>query len=153
MYSPQKRPVGPAFALTYRLRLRSCKLLGVFVIPPLPPLLLEPVQTAGSLGSTDITPLLRYFGPVRHPLAFPRLPGVTGYTVVFLRRFRDGTRRASPVARCILVIVLSLPPRQSVSPHQSVCDPPCCLRPINGGSASEVKSFGVTYAFTFVTAQ
>src|SRR5216683_277342 len=139
MYSPQKRQVGSAFALTYRLRLRSCKLLGVFVIPPLPPLLLEPVQTAGSLGSTDITPLPRYFGPVRHPLAFPR--------------FRVGTRRASPVARCILVIVLSLPPRQSVSPHQSVCDHPCCLRPISGGSASEIKSFGVTYAFTFITAQ
>src|SRR2546422_8295055 len=34
MYSPQKRQVGSAFALTYRLRLRSCKLLGVFVISP-----------------------------------------------------------------------------------------------------------------------
>src|SRR5438094_8539974 len=70
MYSPQKRQVGSAFALTYRLRLRSCKLLGVFVISPLPSLLLEPVQTAGPLCSTDITPLLRYYWPIRHPLAF-----------------------------------------------------------------------------------
>src|SRR6266704_1043007 len=43
----------------------------VFVISPLPPLLLEPVQTAGPLRSTEITPLLRYCGPIRHPLAFP----------------------------------------------------------------------------------
>src|SRR6266436_567143 len=90
MYSPQKRQVGSAFALTYRLRLRSCKLLGVFVIPPLPPVLLEPVQTAGPLGSTDITPLLRYFRPVRHPLAFPRLPGVAGYTVFCSADFATG---------------------------------------------------------------
>src|SRR5271169_6813017 len=27
-----------------------------------------------------ITPLLRYYGPVRHPLAFDRLPGLAGYT-------------------------------------------------------------------------
>ena len=33
------------------------------------------------------------------------------------------------------------------------CDVPCCLRPINGGSASGVKSFGVTCAFIFVPAQ
>src|SRR5207248_1213948 len=80
-YSPQKRQVGSAFALTYRLLLRSCKLMGAFVISPLPPILLEPVQAAGPLRSTDITLLLRYYGPIRHPLAVPRLPGVTGYTV------------------------------------------------------------------------
>jgi len=31
---------------------------------------------AGPLGSTDITPLRRYYGPGRHPLVFGRLPGV-----------------------------------------------------------------------------
>ena len=56
------------------------KLLGVFVISPLPPMLLKPVQTAGSLRSTDITPLPRYSGPIRHPLAGSRLPGFAGYT-------------------------------------------------------------------------
>src|SRR6266567_3025632 len=50
---------GSAFALTYRLLLRSCKLMGAFVISPLPPFLLEPLQTAGSLRSTDIAPLPR----------------------------------------------------------------------------------------------
>ena len=96
-------------------------------------------QTAGSLRSTDITPLPRYCGPIRHPLAVPRFPGVAGYTGSLLRRFRDGARRASPVARRILVIVLSLLPRQSVPPHRSDCDVPCCLRSIIESSASEVK--------------
>jgi len=27
-----------------------------------------------------VTPLLRSYGPVRHPLAFDRLPGLAGYT-------------------------------------------------------------------------
>src|SRR6266566_4605682 len=49
---------------------------------------------------------------------------------------------ASPVAQCILVIVLSLPPRQSVTPLQPVCDVPCCLRPTGVGSASEVRVSG-----------
>src|SRR5664280_1511479 len=97
-YSPQKRQDGSAFALTYRLLLRSCKLMGAFVISPLPPVLLEPLQTAGPLRSTDVTPLPRYYRPSRIPLAVHRLPGVAGYTVSLLRRFLDGTRRVSPVA-------------------------------------------------------
>src|SRR5438309_8740892 len=40
-YRPQKRQVGSAFALTYILLLRSCKLMGVFIIAPLPPLWME----------------------------------------------------------------------------------------------------------------
>jgi len=72
--------------------------MGAFVISPLPPLLLEQLQTAGPLRSTDITPLHRYYRPGRIPLAVHRLPGVSGYTVSLLRRFRDGARRVSPVA-------------------------------------------------------
>src|ERR1035437_8397228 len=59
---------------------------------------LEQLQTAGLLRSTDITPLLRYYEPLRSLLVFHRLPGCAGYTACLLRRFRDGTRRASPVA-------------------------------------------------------
>ena len=97
--------------------------------PPLPSVLLEPLQAAGLLRSTNVTSLHRYYKPDRHPLAFCRLPGVSGYTASLLRRFRDGTRRASPVAQHVLVIVLSLSPRQSGSPRRSICDGPCCLRP------------------------
>jgi hypothetical protein len=45
--------------------------MGVFIIPPLPPILLELLQTARSLRSTGITPLRRYCGPLRLPLVFP----------------------------------------------------------------------------------
>src|SRR6476646_1571883 len=54
--------------------------MGVFIIPPLPPMLSEECRTAGLLRSTDITPLHRYCEPIRHPLVVSRLPGVAGYT-------------------------------------------------------------------------
>ena len=74
----------------YRLRLRSCKLTGVFVISPLPSFLLESLQTAGPLRSTEITPLRRYCWPLRHPLAFHRFPGVSGYTASCSADFSTG---------------------------------------------------------------
>ena len=88
---------------------RSCKLMGAFLISPLPPLLLEPSQIAGLLRSTGVAPFPRYYRPSRFPLADHRLPGVAGYTVSLLRRFLDGTRRVFPVAQHDLVTVLSLP--------------------------------------------
>ena len=69
-----------AFALTYSLRLRSCRVMGAFVISPSPSRLKETLQTAGPPRSTGVTPLRRYYGPVRHPHAFGRFPGLTGYT-------------------------------------------------------------------------
>jgi transposase IS66-like protein len=33
------------------------------------------LQTAGLLRSTGVTPPRRYYEPIRHPLAFDRLPG------------------------------------------------------------------------------
>ena len=90
---PQNRQCGSAFALAYTFRLRSCKLTGVVVMPPLPPMLPEELQTAGPLRSTGITPLRRYYGPVRLPLAFGRFPGVPVIRPTLLRRFLAGTRR------------------------------------------------------------
>src|SRR5229473_1316524 len=58
----------------------SCKSSDAFVISSLPSPMLETLQMAGPLRSTDITPLHRYYGPVRHPLVFGRLPGFAGYT-------------------------------------------------------------------------
>src|SRR3954467_12467473 len=54
--------------------------MGVFIIPPLPPLLSEELRTAGPLRSAGIPPLRRYYGPLRHPLVVGRLPGAAGYT-------------------------------------------------------------------------
>src|SRR4030081_1457795 len=48
-YSPQKRQDGSAFALTYILRLRSCKSMDAFVISSLPSPMLETLQMAGPL--------------------------------------------------------------------------------------------------------
>src|SRR5438552_3238656 len=79
-YSPQNRQDGSAFALTYILRLRSCKSMDVFVISSLPSPTLETSQMAGPLCSANITPLHRYYGPSRHPLVFGRLPGFAAYT-------------------------------------------------------------------------
>src|SRR6516162_488943 len=53
--------------------------MGVFVIPPLPPVLSEELRTAGPLRSAGVTPLRRYYGPLRHPLVVGRLPGGGGY--------------------------------------------------------------------------
>ena len=102
--------------------------------------MLEPLQTAGPLCSTDITPLPRYYRPSRIPLAFHRLPGVTGYTASLLRRFLDGARRASPVAQHDLVTVLSLP-----------TPPKCCaasvLASLHAAFARKVRAraFGLQY--------
>ena len=53
---PPETPVLVAFALRYILLLRSCKLMDVFVIPSLPPLLSENCSTAGRLCSAGVTP-------------------------------------------------------------------------------------------------
>jgi hypothetical protein len=45
------------------------------------------------------------------------------------------------------------PTRQCVPPHQSDCNEPCCLRPSPEGSATGVRHFEATSAFTSVTAR
>src|SRR5215471_9713021 len=54
--------------------------MGAFVISPLPPFLIKTACAARPLDSAGITPLLRYYGPGRHRLAFDRFPGFAGYT-------------------------------------------------------------------------
>src|SRR5438270_5615744 len=112
-YRPQKRQDGSAFALTYILRLRSCKSMDAFVISSLPCPMSEALQMAGPLRSTDIAPLHRYYRPIRHPLAVGRFPGVAGYTAYLAptisRRDEEGFSSCSacPCHRA----VASTPPR------------------------------------------
>src|SRR4051794_31955914 len=54
--------------------------MGGFIISPLPPVSVKELQTAGPLRSAGVTPPRRYCGPLRHPLAFGRLPGSAVYT-------------------------------------------------------------------------
>ncbi len=65
-------------------------------------------------------------------------PGSPVIRPILLRRFLDGTRTASPVARHVLVTVLPLRPRWSDLSRQSACETSCCLRPQTEGSASRV---------------
>ena len=64
----KKRQDFSAFALTYILRLSSCRVMGDFVISPLPRLLTKELCAAGPLCSTGVAPFQRYYGPSRHRL-------------------------------------------------------------------------------------
>ena len=68
---------------------------------------------AGPLRSTDITPLHRSYGPIRHPLACGRLPGVAGYTAYLASAIsrRDEEGFSSCSARPCHRAVASTPPR------------------------------------------
>src|SRR5277367_6224842 len=153
-YRPQKRQDGSAFALTYILRLRSCKSMDAFIISSLPSPMLETLQMAGPLRSTDIAPLHRYCGPSRHPLVFGRLPGFAGYTAYLAppisRRDEEGFSSCSacPCHRA----VASTPPKcwsridQISAPHAAFA-----LR--LGARPSGLLIFEATFAFTVVTAR
>src|SRR5215467_465856 len=129
MYSPQKRQVGSAFALTYRLRLRSCKLLDAFVISSLPPILLEPLQNSRAPllhGHYSASPLLR---------ARPspsRLPPISRFTPVIRvpappisRRGEEGFSSCS-VHPCHRAVATAPPecPAASVSWRRSMLPSP-----------------------------
>src|SRR6516164_11706161 len=94
-YKPQKRQDGSAFALTYSLRLRSCSLMGAFIISPLPSVSIQASYAARPLRSTDVTPLHCYYEPSRRPLVVHPFPGWVRLSDVpcfrrFLSRDEDG---------------------------------------------------------------
>src|SRR4029077_16150500 len=153
-YKPQKRQDVSAFALTYSLRLRSCKLIDAFVISSLPSRLKETLQTAGPPRSMGVTPLRRYYGPVRHPLAFDRFPGFAGYTTylapVISHRDEEGFASSS-VCPCHRAVA-STPPRWEcrvgqISASHVAFAPQLRARP------SDLLTFEATFAFTVVTAR
>src|ERR1700720_1688552 len=80
-------------------------------------------------------------------------PGSPVIRPTLLRRFRAGTRRASPVAWHVLVTVLSLSPRQGEQPYRSVFGWSFCLRPTVAGSTLGDTHFRGHNAFTVVTAR
>ena len=112
--------------------------MGAFVISPLPPLLSEELQAAGSLRSTGVTPLPRYYKPHRHPLVFDRLPGVSGYTAYLaaadfaagrggLLQLRDASCvTVSPVIRPTLLSPISRRDEEGFSSCATRPVSPCC---------------------------
>jgi hypothetical protein len=101
-----------------------------------------------------VTPLRRYYGPVRHPLAFDRLPGLAGYTTylapVISHRDEEGFTFHS---MCPCHRAVAFHPAEVEMPHRSDFGIPCCLRPRVAGSALGFCTFEATFAFTVVTAR
>jgi len=73
-------PARPGLPPGVEPPLQVLQMMGAFIRAPLPPMLAEEARAAGPLRSTGITPLRRYYGPIRHPLVVGRLPGVAGST-------------------------------------------------------------------------
>ena len=75
------RVMGPvAFALTYILRLSSCRLTDEFIGSSLPRFVERRVVCSRAPLLRGRYPAQRYYGPSRHRLVFSRFPGGAGYT-------------------------------------------------------------------------
>src|SRR6185295_4779915 len=100
-YSPQKRQDVSAFALTYSLRLRSCKLMDAFVISSLPSRLKETLQSSRALslrGRYPASSLLRTRPPpsrLRSTSRFSRL-----YDLPCSSDFAPGRERLHQLPAC-----------------------------------------------------
>src|SRR5450759_435129 len=115
---------------------------GCVYHPPLPPVLLEPLQTAGPLRSTGITRLHRYCGPIRHPLAFSPLPGFAGYRAYLAPAiFALGRGGLLQLLSMSLSSCRRFHPAEVSQPHRSDFGCPCCLRPLGCGLGLRRFSF------------
>ena len=136
----------------------SCRLLGVLSGAPASPTVLGDCLAAGLLRSPDITPVLRYYEPIRHRLAVSHFPGFAGYR----------TYPAPPISRWDedgFSSCLACPGHRSG--HRAIPNtPPECLiasvslrrfmlpSPSKRGLGFRCQSvFEATYGFTYVTAQ
>ena len=150
----QKRRSSSAFTLTYILRLRSCKSMDAFVISSLPPLRRRRCKWQGPFAPRTLLRFIATADPAATLSSSADFPVSPVIRPTLLRRFLAGTRRASPVARHVLVTVLSLPPRRSVgaaSIRFRLPMLPFALR--LGARPSGLLTFEATFAFTVVTAR
>jgi len=122
-------PPSSAFPLAYIPRLRSCRSWVLFSGHPCLPCCRESYEQQGPFAPRALPRFHATTSPsatLSSSADFPVLPVIRPTQ---LPPFRAGTRRVSPVARCILVVVPSLttPPERSAA--SIGCDGPCCLRP------------------------
>src|SRR5215813_12630150 len=127
--------------------------MGVFIIPPLPPVLLEEVRSAGPLRSTGVTPSQRYYEPIRHPLAVSRFPGAAGYTAypasALSGRDEEGFSSCSMCPGCRAVANHPAGATRRLD-RSATCRAAFALAV--AGSASGAIPFRGHLSFTFVTA-
>src|SRR6516165_4652997 len=116
-------------------------IMGGFIISPRPPMSVEECPQQGRFAPRTLLRFAATTSPSATLSPSADFPGSPVLRPTWLRRCRGGARRASPVARCALVTVLSLPPRRRVPSRQPRCDGPCCLRPPVAGSASGSSHF------------
>src|SRR6516162_7239506 len=152
-YRPQKRQDGLAFALTYSLRLRSCKSMDAVVISSLPSLCWRRCKWQGPLAPQTLLRFIATTDPAATLSSSADFPVSPVIRPTLLRQFLAGTRRASPVAQHVLVAVPSLPPRRGEQPCRSAFGCSFCLQPTVAGSALGDTHFRGHNAFSFDTAQ
>src|SRR5215813_10492075 len=79
-YSPQKRQDGSAFALTYSLRLRSCKSMDAFLISSLPSLRWRHRKWQGPLAPRTLLRFVATMDPAATLSSSADFPVSAGYT-------------------------------------------------------------------------
>ena len=87
-------------------------------------MLLKELQIVGLLCSPDITLALRYYEPIRHPLAFAPLPGHTGYKSYLLLAISDEGEEG-----LLQLLGLSLSPCYRYHPAEATGRPSARLHP------------------------
>src|ERR1019366_9030216 len=97
-YTPQKRQDGSAFALTYILRLRSCKSMDAFIISSSPSLGRSHYKWQGPFAPRTLLRFIATSDPSATLSSSTDFPGSPVIRPTLLRRFLAGTRRASPVS-------------------------------------------------------
>ena len=149
---PARKPQNvSAFALTYSLR-RSGKRMGAFIIHPCLPVSERKCKQQGPFAPRTLLRFTATMSPSATLSSLHRFPGFASYTVCCSGNFSSGREGFSSCAR-ILVIVLPLTPRQSVSPLQSVAAIHVAFALSVRARPLEFSVFEATYAFTFVAAR
>src|SRR5262245_24290107 len=87
---------------------RSRKLMGVFIIHPCLPFCCSRYKQQGPFAPPALPGFLGHADPSATLSPSAHFPGSPLIGPTLLQRFRAGARRASPVARHVLVIVPSL---------------------------------------------
>src|SRR5882724_4973118 len=108
--------------------------MDVFIISSLPSLCWRHCKWQGPFAPQTLLRFIATTDPAATLSSSADFPVSPVIRPTLLRRFRAGTRRASPVAQHVLVTVLSLPPRRGEHPYRSVFGCSCGLRPPVEGS-------------------